>query len=151
MLRFSKEEIEKDRIITWKIIRYLLFYLACIVVLSIYSYLFDLIFGSKFNEKKLYYTWLQYVVYYIIAGWIAFPLSFGYNYMINHVISPNYLWRIATGVFSFVLFGFICTRGLKFGYYIGPYRELKNLLALALSGLSIELIRIIVIKIRLYK
>ena len=84
-----KREIEKDKRDTKVILRYIQFYLCVIFILSIYSYFFDLIFRSlveKTNDE-IHYEWVQYIAYYIIAGYFIFPFSMIYNYFINNIFS----------------------------------------------------------------
>lgn len=145
-----KREIEKEKRETKVIRRYLLFYLSVIFILSIYSYFFDLIFRSlveKTNDE-IYYEWVQYIAYYIIAGYFIFPFSMIYNYLINNIISKKIIIRIIAGMATSLLFGALLNGYYEFGYYIGEYRPLKNILALLFTGVTVELIRIVVIRYR---
>ena len=129
-----------------------LFYGAVIVTLSLYSYLLDVIFYTIKNgiPNGIYYNPLEYIVYYIIAGYLIFPASILYNYSINY-LNPVYQWKILTGIITFLILGWLISRDYKFGYLIGKYRVFKNIIMLMLSGLSIELLRIWVVKRRILK
>lgn len=145
-----KREIEKDKRDTKVILRYLQFYLCVIFILSIYSYFFDLIFRylvEKTNDE-IHYEWVQYIAYYIIAGYFIFPFSMIYNYFINNIFSKKIVIRIIAGMATLLLFGALLSGNYEFGYYIGEYRPFKNIIVLLLTGVTVELIRIVVIRYR---
>lgn len=144
--------MEKDKLNAKKIIRYLLFYGALIFVLSLTSYFFDLLFYAiDYGSVTVYrYSPFQYIPYFMIVGYMIFPLSFIYNYVINHFLRHTFA-RIAAGCLTMIILGFLFGRNGTFGYYIGEYRQIKNLLALGCAGVFIELVRIWVVKIRMKK
>lgn len=144
------QEIEQGKRETKVILRYLVFYLSVIFLLSIYSYFFDLIFYSLDKDKnaEIYYDWVQYIVYFMIAGFLIFPLSMIYNYFINNIISDKKIIRIIAGMTTSLLFGALLSGNYKFGYYIGEYRPFKNILMLLFTGITVELIRIVVVRYR---
>lgn len=50
-----------------------------------------------------------------------------------------------------IILGFLFGQNGHFGYYIGEYRQLKNVFALGCAGVLIELVRIWVVNIRMKK
>jgi hypothetical protein len=152
MLRLNKLYADDDKIIAAKMIRYLLFYCATIVVLSLCSYFLDLIFAAKYDGGHYENDFiLEYVPFYMIMGWMIFPLSIAYNYGINHIVPKSLIWRISTGIFCALIFGMLLSGNYSWGYYLGPHREIKNVLAQGLTGLFIELLRFWVVRVRVRK
>jgi hypothetical protein len=143
---------EKDRRQAKLMVRYLLFYLAYIFVLSVVTYLFDLLFFSMYSGSIFNYpgNFLSYTILYMIMGFYIFPLSLVYNYIINHYV-PNMAARIILAVLFTVIMGFYIRGTFNWGIYLGPYRELKNILALVCSGILIEVFRVWVVRYRLMK
>lgn len=142
----AEEKDKKAATILW---RYILFYLSVIYFLSLYSYALDLLFYKlDYGDTYVYpYNGAQYVLYYVIIGYMIFPLSLLYNYGINHLFSKRNYARILIALFVAIALGFVI--GDKAGYYIGEYRLLKNLLAFTLTAVSVELLRIWVVKLRI--
>ena len=141
---------EKDKKEAKKILRYLLFYFSVIFILSIVSYLFDLALYLRNNNTTggLWYGPLQYIPFYMIIGYMIFPLSFIYNYFINNFLPEKNYMRILAGLFAAIFFGFFLSHDFIFGYYIGKYRQLKNILALGVSGVCVEFLRIWVVSFK---
>ena len=142
------ETIEGGRVI----VRYALFYCAVIFILSFYSYLLDFLFykidyGSIAGVN---YPPFQYMIYYIIYGFMVFPLSLLYNYTINYFNPPLPL-KFAYAIISCIIAGAVLSRNFHFGYYIGEYRPLKNIIVLMLTGVTIEILRKYVVKGRIEK
>lgn len=135
------------------LIRYLLFYLAFIIVLSLFTYLLDLIFYGLYYDttEKYRYNVVQYIRFYIIIGYLFFPLLVFYNYLINAFLPDQLLVRIIAGVLTSIALCFLISFDLQYGYYIGEHRALKNVLAFALTGLAIELLRYLVVLQRIRK
>lgn len=147
-----KAAIEKDKREAKTIWRYLQFYGTVIFVLSFYSYLLDIIFYSiDYGSPDLYYYPVQYIGYYVLAGYMVFPISLLYNYLINHSLPKNNEARLLAGIIGFTMVGWLLTIDFKFGYYIGEYRPLKNIIVIFLSGATVELLRILIVKRRLKK
>ena len=142
---------QKDKQAAITIIRYIVFYLSVIYFLSLYSYLLDWVFYNisygTFRDYR--YSPIQYIFYYIIIGYVLFPLSIIYNYFINRLKPQKNHIRILIGLFATIAFGFLLSNEGHFGYYIGKYRPLKNTLVLALTGISVEFLRILVVRIRI--
>ena len=147
-----KAAIEKDRRQAKIMIRYLLFYLVYIFVLSVVTYLFDLLFFSLYSGSIFNYpgNFLSYTLLYMIMGFYIFPLSLVYNYMINRYV-PDTAGRIILGVLFTVIMGYCMQGTFNWGIYLGPYREIKNILALVCSGILIEVLRVVVVRYRLKK
>ena len=131
-------------------IRYLLFYGCLIVVLSLSTYVMDLVyFFGKYGSTRSYGgSPGQYMLLYVIIGYLIFPVSIGYNYFINHILPCKFWMRLISGI----MLGFLCIviirANLQYGFYIGEGREIKNLWAAIIAGIAIELIRCLVVKSR---
>ena len=102
-----KKAFEKDRRQAKVTIRYLLFYLAFIFVLSVVTYLFDLVFFSMYSGSIFNYpsNFLSYAILYMIMGFYIFPLSLVYNYIINHYV-PDVAARIILAVLFSLIRGY---------------------------------------------
>jgi hypothetical protein len=133
-------------------IRYLLFYLAFIFVLSVVTYFFDLLFFSIYSGSIFNYSgnFLSYAILYMIMGFYIFPLSLVYNYIINHYV-PDVAARIILAVLFSLIMGYLIRGSFHWGIYLGPNRALKNILALVCSGILIEVLRVVVVRFRLKK
>jgi len=148
MLKRETVDIEKDKKLAKRMIRYLLFYAALVLVLSLTSFILDLVFYSISYGYTPSYSPFQYIPYYVIYGYLIFPLALLYNYFVNHILPVNEYARIMAGVFFCLMLGVLLNIRYRFGEYIGEYRPLKNLIALIVSGVLIELLRIWVVKER---
>jgi|SRR5215211_4306732 len=141
--------LEKDRRQARVMIRYLLFYCAYIVVLSLTNYFLDLLFFEITRGSGANYWYrlapIQYIPFFIIIGYFIFPLALAYNYFINNMVPEKKSTRVIIGLLAASFCGFLFTPNYRYGYYIGEYRELKNIIAIALSGVFIELMRIWVV------
>jgi hypothetical protein len=112
-----KKAFEKDRSQAKVTIRYLLFYLAFIFVLSVVTYLFDLVFFSMYSGSIFNYpgNFLSYTILYMIMGFYIFPLSLAYNYIINHYV-PDTGTRIILAVLFTVIMGFYIRGTFNWGF-----------------------------------
>ena len=131
------------------ILRYLWFYLSLIYFLSLYSYLFDLLFCKiDYGTSDNYiYSVFQYFPFYIIMGYLLIPGSIIYNYIINKLLFWSFPLRILVGFLAGVVLALLVGEG--WSYYIGEYRFLKNVLTYATTGVSIEFFRMLVVRLRL--
>ena len=148
MLKKETVDIEKDKKFAKRMIQYLLFYAALVFVLSLTSYILDLVFYFISYGYTPGYSPFQYIPYYVIYGYFIFPLALAYNYFVNHILPINVYARIMAGVFFCLMLGILLNIRYRFGEYIGEYRPLKNVIALIISGVLIELLRMWVVKER---
>ena len=142
--KFNKESFEKDKASAKLLLRYLLFYGTFIVVLSLFSYLFDLVFYSIYYSSAKYpfhYGMIDYIPFYMIYGFLFFPTLLMYNYLVKNVLQTDLWVRIIAGFCVSVFLCFIIKSDLEYGYYIGKLREIKNLLAFSFTSMAIELLR----------
>jgi hypothetical protein len=147
MLEIKKENQNYvSRVVT----RYVLFYCCVITVLSFVSYILDLFFFHyDFGDKYVYRdNPLTYYLHYIIMGYFILPLSLTYNYQINKLPAGLTFKKIIFSVLFTLTIGYLLNRRYHFGYYIGEFRVLKNIIAMILSGIIIEIIRFYVVRNR---
>lgn len=150
-MKFYEPSREKDRQEAWVLVRYLLFYMAYIFVLALSTYLMDNVFywlgyGRIYPHENAI---LLYAFKFALFGYIAFPLSFGYNWIINQIMDYSILLRFALGIsFSFIVGAWMDLK-YQFGHYSGEQEQLKNVLAMILSGILVELLRSLVVSIRM--
>ena len=146
LLKIDHENDKKQAKI---LIRYLLFYCCLITVMSFVSFASDIIFikiyhGADYHAVQSPFL---YTLYYMILGYMIFPVSLLYNYVINHL--PNILFlRMLLGIYAALLFGFFINERYLFGFYIGEYRVAKNVFAMVISGVLVEVIRFYVVQYR---
>ncbi|MFL5741351.1 MAG: hypothetical protein ACJ75B_14095 [Flavisolibacter sp.] len=80
-------------------------------------------------------------------------MSLLYNYFINRLVLPTDLvtitMRMMFAAWFLLIMGLFIDHRFSYGYYLGPYRELKNMIALFLSGIFIELLRMQIVKVRM--
>lgn len=133
-------------------LRYVLFYLSVIYFLSLYSYIFDFIFYKvDYGTVKNYQQNINgYILSFIILYMhLTIPLSILYNYTINNFFPHKKSLRLLAGLIVGVSIGLLIgNHGFGISFYIGEYRWLKHLLVFSLTGVSVELIRIVVIRIK---
>lgn len=147
----NRGEMAGDSDNSKRIVSYMLFYFSVIIVLSFTSYLLDVFFykidyGTLSN---LYYGPFQYVPFYMLIGFWSLPLSVGYNYIINKLQPIGLVIRVmACSLLCFIIF-FLINGNLRFGYYIGEYRQIKNCFAALFSSIMLELLRNLVVRERL--
>lgn len=148
MLNINK--VEKDKEQAKILIRYLLFYGCIITVLSLITYLMDLLFYYHYIGpiKNYRYPPKQYFLFYVIGGFMILPLSLMYNYLINKLPSGLKFKKVLFSILFMFIIGFLIKSNYRFGYYIGEYRVLKNLISMILSGIIIEIIRFYVVRYR---
>jgi hypothetical protein len=134
-------------------IRYLLFYLSVVYFLAMYSYILDLIFYKvDYGTLRRYnYSVMGYIIVFLINPfYITLPVTLLYNYAINNLLPVQKKIRLLIGLCVGISIGtFIGGRGVGLSFYIGEYRWLKHLLVFALTGVSVELMRILVVKLRM--
>jgi hypothetical protein len=150
-MKLYERSREKDKREARTIARYLLFYMACIFVLAFSTNLLDHIFywmgyGTKYPSAN---PVMEYAVEYAILGFISFPLSFGYNWLINQIMDQSIWLRFALGISFSMIVGSSLDLRYEFGYYSGEHIQLKNVLAMVVSGIFIELLRSLVVYIRM--
>lgn len=140
---------KRDKELAWVYVRYILFYLAFIFVLSLSTFTMDWIFSLLYLKHGSFRTPVfQYVFFYMILGIGILPFSVLYNYIVNNLLPPHNIVRILGGTIIVLLFGALLSMGYDWGYYLGKNRVLKNIIAQALSGILVELLRIWVVKSR---
>ncbi len=133
-------------------LRYVYFYLSVVYFLSIYSYVLDYIFYkidySSFKDYRDSVVW--YIVSFGIARvHILIPIIIFYNYAINNFFPDNKYVRLLCGLFMGLLIGFLFREcGIGLSIYIGKWCSLKQILVFILTGVSVELLRILVVKLR---
>lgn len=142
---------EKDKQEAWVIVRYLLFYMAYIFVLAFSTNLFDHIFhwlgyGTRYSFAN---PVSRYAIKFALLGYIAFPLAFGYNWLINQIMDQTIWLRFALGAAFSLIVGASIDLDYKFGHYRGGHIQLKNILAMVSSGVLVELLRSLVVYIRI--
>lgn len=142
---------KKDKQEAWVIARYLLFYMAFIFVLAFSTDLLEHIFYWLGYGKVYPYAnpTIQYAFEFVFLGFIAFPLSFGYNWLINQIMEYTIWLRFALGISFSLIVGANLDLSYEFGYYSGEHIQLKNVLAMVLSGILVELLRSLVVFIRI--
>jgi hypothetical protein len=144
---------KKDLLIFKTHVRYLQFYLAVIYFLSLYSYILDYVFYkidygtfSTYHQNIGYYI-LVFILYYC---YFTVPFVLIYNYAINNWVPEHRTIRLLAGLFAGLFIGsFIGGSGVGLSIYIGQYRWLKHLLVFSLTGITVELVRILVVRLRL--
>ena len=142
--------IEKDRQAAKRIIQYVHFYFAVLMVLSLTNYFFTLLFAKiehgNFGSDYHAYSPLEGFGYLFFSCFITFPLLASYNYVINLNQPAHIAFRILI-FFVFLAFSFYLVQpDYEFGDYIGKYRPLKNIIVLFISSVFVELLRDLVIK-----
>jgi hypothetical protein len=124
-------------------LRYFLFYLSVAYFYGLYSYILDLYFyrGSP----------IDYIIHFIVTyGIFTIPISMGYNAFINNYFTrPNYKTILCGLAVGLIIGTSIGRKGIS--YYIGEYRSVKQIIVFGLMGLSIEIMRRIVVNIRMEK
>ncbi len=150
-MKLYESSREKDKQEARAIVRYLLFYMAFIFVLAFSTNLLDntfywLGYGTKYSSAN---PVSEYAVEYAILGFISFPLSFGYNWLINQIMDQTIWVRFALGISFSMIVGASLDLRYEFGHYSGEHIQLKNVLAMVLSGVLVELLRSLVVFIRL--
>ena len=120
---------------------------ACIGVLfSFYSYCLDMIFYKiEYGTIPYIGSMGSYLLAYFVYIYITLPGAFFYNAIVNNVIPNKPFIRICFGIFVGAVLGYSTN---AFSYYIGQNRRLKYIVVLILVGLSVEILRIIVVKRR---
>ncbi len=148
MLNFTGYS-EKEKKDGWIWIRYLLFYLSYLSILSLISSVLDnILYDWLFKRGDRSNGVVAYFLFYLIMGYIIFPVSIAYNYFINNLVPKKNLVRLILGPVAALLAGFFLTIDFDFGSYINEYRELKNIVAVVLSGFLVEVLRIFVVHLR---
>ena len=148
-----EDRVKKDLLIFKTHVRYLQFYLSVIYFLSLYSYILDYVFYkidygnfSTYHQNIGYYI-LVFILYYC---YFTVPFVLLYNYAINNWVPEHKTIRLFAGLFAGLLIGsFVCGKGVGLSIYIGEYRWLKHLLVFSLTGITVELMRILVVRLRL--
>lgn len=150
-MKFYERSREKDKQEAWVIVRYLLFYMAYIFVLAFSTHLLDQIFYWLGYGRIYPYPnpIIQYIGEYLFYGFLAFPLSFAYNWVINQIMGQTIWVRFALGISFSLIVGASLALDYRFGHYRGEYRQLKNLIAMLLSGFLVELLRSLVVFVRM--
>lgn len=126
--------------------RYLYFWLCMGLFYASYSFVFDLVFHSKeyASEDKYYGSIGWYYFAYLVYFYISLPIAWCYNIIINKLPKKNLL-RLSFGIC-------ICIAGAALfkvpSRYGGVNQKLKTIIVMALVGLSVEIIRILVIRRR---
>lgn len=149
---FWRMSPKDDRQIAVRMLQYLLFYGCLLVCTSVVSFLLDVLFYrlDYGSSASVYYTPLDYILFFAIVGYWLFPLSLIYNYAVNE-LRPSSVSRVI-GCTLLLLFAFLLIRtNYEFGHYIGQYRQLKNMLTAVLSGLAVECIRNKIVSVRIRK
>jgi hypothetical protein len=150
-MKLYERSREKDKQEARTIPRYLLFYMSCIFVLAFSTNLLDHVFswmgyGTKYPSAN---PVMEYAAEYVFLGFIAFPLSFGYNWLVNQVMDQTIWLRFALGISFSLIVGASLDLRYEFGYYSGGHMQLKNVLAMVVSGIFIELLRSLVVYMRM--
>lgn len=132
--------------------RYLLFYLAVGSLYGIFSFIFDLLFCQIDYGVKCHYDYpLSFIFYALTLLFyyfpISLPISMFYNSFVNFKISNYKLRRYGFGLLFGLCVGYIAHRN-GWSFYIGQFRHLKNIIVFGLTGLSIEILRTIIVKRR---
>jgi hypothetical protein len=145
--------LEKDRKAAKRIIQYMYFYFAVLTVLSLSSYVLDSVFHkvehSNFGQD--YFSPFEGLGFFMFIGFWIFPLSFFYNFIININQPVNIGLRILICIAFLALAFYLIEHNYNFGYYIGKYRQIKNVITVLISSVLIELIRDRVVKRRIRK
>jgi hypothetical protein len=135
-------------------LRYFLFYLSVAYFYGLYSYILDqLLF--KITPSSDYYFYrrspIDYIIHFIVTyGIFTIPISMGYNAFINNYFTrPNYKTILCGLAVGLIIGTSIGRKGIS--YYIGEYRSVKQIIVFGLMGLSIEIMRRIVVNIRMEK
>ena len=115
------------------------------------SYLLDLVFykidyGSMVGIR---HHPIEYMGYYMIMGFWLFPTTLMYNYIINYHMPINMFVRMLACIILLLIFCGTIDERFHFGYYIGKYRFLKNIIAIIVTGILVELLRNWVVSIRM--
>jgi len=123
---------------------------ACIgLFYSLYSYSFDLIFHKMEYKGTARYIGAMggYLLAYFVFFYISLPIALFYNSVVNILLKRPQI-RIIFGIICGAIMGY-AYNGLS--YYIGEHRRLKNLIAMVLVGLSLEILRVIIVRRREHK
>ncbi|GAA4326708.1 hypothetical protein [Flaviaesturariibacter amylovorans] len=144
--RFGYIRTEVDQ--AWAPVRYLLFYAAIVVILSLCSSLADLLLrGAAGTEPPPGGGLAEYLLYYVIIGYPLFLLSLPYNFAVNRW-KPGPAVRYTLTVLLLLFAGYCIERRFHFGFYIGKERPLKNFCVLLLAGILVEALRDAVLRVR---
>jgi len=126
--------------------RYLAVYLGIAFLFTLYSTLLDLLFYRLDYGSAASYQFLPMTYFlYFAVGYLypALPAVVFYNYAINNIFLNTYV-RLIIGLLLGLSIGFLIQRsGISF--YIGHLRSLKNIILFGLIGVTIELLRIVVV------
>ena len=135
-----------------KLKRYVYFYMCVVFFFTLYSYVIDLILIKLTPGSGTYiYSIYDYPLYFIILCFpVAVPLIVFYNWIVNNAfetLKHKNVIRLLFGLVTGFLVGLAVGRnGLSF--YIGEYKWLKNLILYSLIGISVEVVRVIVVNKR---
>ncbi len=131
--------------------RYLIFYIVVGALYGIYAELFDLVFSClEYGTAFHYYYPLSFIFYlYVLLAYfflITFPVCLIYNLVINFGFANTKLkmYRYVFGLLVGACIGYL-VHGSGWSFYIGEYRPLKNIVVFMLTGLSVEIIRTIIV------
>lgn len=80
-------------------------------------------------------------------GFWLIPASVIYNYMISHLLQGENFLRVLIGAVVGIVIALWVQNGSS--YYNGEYRVLKNIITFATTGVTIELFRMLVVRLRL--
>jgi hypothetical protein len=131
-------------------LRYVIFCLAAILFLSIYSYGLDYVFYNLDygNMNGYYANWIvRYIVTFLVNVYLI-PIIVIYNLLINNLVKPYWLRLLIGFTFGPAIGASIGNHLDGMSLYIGKYSWLKQMLAFALTGLTLEIVRNIVVRKR---
>ena len=124
--------------------RYLSVYLCIGVLFATYSFVLDLVYHSIYESKDEYFGSMGgYLLFYFVYFYISLPIALFYNAIVNLLPKRN-LVRILFGV----LVGAAGAALFRLPSYYGGTKGLKTVIEMALVGLSVEIIRILVVRRR---
>jgi hypothetical protein len=127
--------------------RYLSVYICIGSLYATFSFVLDLIYYYKYKSSEAYFgSFGGYLLFYFVYFYISLPISIVYNAIVNMLPKENII-RIIFGIF----FGAIWAAAFGVPSYYGGTNGLKTLIEMAFVGLSVEIIRIIVVKQRVQK
>ena len=135
--------------------RYFLFYCAVGSFFGIYSYIFDLIFCKIDYGQNCHYDYPLSFIFYTLTLLVynilfTLPICLIYNIYVNIFWKreDNKILRYTIAVLIGLFIGYSVKR-FGWSFYIGDYRHLKNIIVFSLTGLSVEILRTIVVRRRL--
>jgi hypothetical protein len=123
--------------------RHLSVYFCIGVVYATYSFGLDLVFHSfEYASKNEYFGSIGwYLLLYLVFFYISSPIALVYNAIVNILPKKN-LVRISFGIFIGAVGAALFKVPSRYG---GINEKLKVVLVMALVGLSVEIIRILVV------